>query len=231
MITSQTPTNWRALQQDVARILTEAGFSADVEKVVANARGQAEIDVYAEEIIQGRRYVVLVECKNWSAAIPQNVVHGFRTVVTDTGANVGYIVSANGFQSGAIVAAQHSNVKLVTWQEFQDTFEPTWLERYLFPTMEKRLAALWSFTEPLYAAPPRSHPSQVPLGPHQAAWWAYADPAWVLDKFTSIQQGMRGASVPRLPLRSYVKADVAALMPSDLLDAVGYREFLNAAIA
>jgi restriction system protein len=231
MITSRTPASWRELQQDVALILTEAGFAAEVEKVVQNVRGKAEIDVYAEETIQGRRYTILVECKNWSSAVPQNVVHGFRTVVTDTGANAGYIVSANGFQPGAVAAAEQTNVRLVTWNEFQGIFEAAWLEHHLFPTMEKQLKALWTFTEPIYATPGRSDPSEEPRNAWQAAWWAYAEPAWALNDFTSIHQGTPGARVPSLPLRSYVPARVAALMPTILLDAVGYREFLEEALA
>jgi restriction system protein len=69
-------------------------------------RGTAEIDVYATETVDGRSYTILVECKNWTARVPQAVIHGFRTVVADSGANLGYIVSAAGFQSGALTAAE-----------------------------------------------------------------------------------------------------------------------------
>lgn len=32
----------------------------------------------------------------WRSRVPQNVIHGFRTVLADIGANVGYIVSMAG---------------------------------------------------------------------------------------------------------------------------------------
>jgi len=61
---------------------------------------------------------MLVECKYWKRPIPQTVVHAFRTVVADSGANVGLIVSLNGFQAGADSAALLSNVHLIDWYIF-----------------------------------------------------------------------------------------------------------------
>jgi hypothetical protein len=55
--------------------------------------------------------VYAIECKNWRKKVPRSVVHGFRTVVGDSGANWGAIVSLHGFQSGAYEAARYSNVR------------------------------------------------------------------------------------------------------------------------
>ncbi|MBZ5585593.1 MAG: restriction endonuclease [Acidobacteriia bacterium] len=149
MLTSRIPTDWRDLQESVAAVLRECGFSVEVEKVIDTARGAVEIDVFAEEHIHGRRYVVLCECKHWTARVPQNVIHGFRTVVGDSGANMGYIVSMAGFQSGAMTAAELTNIQLVTWEQFQEAFEATWLEHHLIPTITERLDDLFDCTEPL----------------------------------------------------------------------------------
>jgi hypothetical protein len=55
MITSTTPSSWQDLQQQSAQILAECGFAVEVEKKVKLVRGQAEIDVYAEETLKGRK--------------------------------------------------------------------------------------------------------------------------------------------------------------------------------
>src|SRR5690606_2625968 len=87
MITSAIPGDWRALQDIVGQILTECGFSVEVEKQVQTGRGGVELDIFAEEDIQGRKYVTVCECKHWKARVPQNTVHGFRTVLADIGAH------------------------------------------------------------------------------------------------------------------------------------------------
>jgi hypothetical protein len=45
------------------------------------------------QAVQGRRYTTLCECKYWRSAVPQAVIHGFRTVVGDIGANKGYAIA------------------------------------------------------------------------------------------------------------------------------------------
>ena len=55
----------------------------------------------------------------------------------EVGANIGFIISANGFQSGAEQAAQSTNIHLVTWDEFQARFLDRWFE-----AMRLKLAAV-----------------------------------------------------------------------------------------
>src|SRR5437763_917821 len=131
MITTRIPAGWQALQQDVARILKECGFTVEVEKLLHTVRGDVAVDVYAEETVKGRRYTILCECKHWKAHVPQTVIHAFRTVVADSGGNLGYIVSSGGFQSGAFTATELSNLQLVTCEEFQKEFTESWFEHYL----------------------------------------------------------------------------------------------------
>jgi len=137
MITSTVPDHWRSLQREVGRILSECGFLVEVEKKVKNVRETVELDVYAEEELNGRKYSIVCECKNWKTRVPQTVVHSFRTVLTDLGANLGYIVSLAGFQNGALHASDSTNVKLVTWEEFQHEFEESWLKTFFTPSLSK----------------------------------------------------------------------------------------------
>jgi hypothetical protein len=149
MITIEVPKTWQDLQRETARILEECGFTVEIEKKIQTVRGVVEIDVYAEEEVKGRKYTILVECKHWKSRVPQSVIHGFRTVVSDIGANVGYIVSLTGFQSGSFSASEMTNVELTDWNEFQDAFEESWYDEYLSPEIAKQLDPLMTYVEPL----------------------------------------------------------------------------------
>jgi restriction system protein len=120
LLTTTQPVDWRTLQCGVASILRECGFTVEIERIFKTVRGSVEVDVYAEEIVNGRTYSIASECKHWSSRVPQTVIHAFRTVVADLGVNVGYIVSRKGFQSGAFGASKSTNLKLLT-VEFGDS--------------------------------------------------------------------------------------------------------------
>jgi restriction system protein len=136
-LTNKKPQDWKDLQNKVAEILNECGFNVKIEMDVETVRGKVEIDVYAEEIIMGRKYSIAFECKNWKARIPQNIVHGFRTVINDLGCNIGYIITTSDFQSGSIVTTKYTNVELLTWETFLSTFLESWLNSYFNPQLEK----------------------------------------------------------------------------------------------
>ena len=142
MITSRQPESWQELQEAVGTVLRECGFAVEMEKKLETVMGTVEIDVYSEEPVNGRRYVILCEYKHWKHRVPQNVIHGFRSVVTDSGANLGYIISSAGFQSGALTAADLTNVRLMTWAEFQKEFEATWIEGHLRPFLFEKLGRI-----------------------------------------------------------------------------------------
>lgn len=100
MITSAVPRDWKALQGQVGQILSECGLDVTVEKHVATVRGTVEIDVYARDSCHRPVLIYLCECKHWKTAVPQTIIHAFRTVVTDCGAHCGLIISSAGFQKG-----------------------------------------------------------------------------------------------------------------------------------
>ena len=70
MITTHEPEDWKALQERVAEILRQCGFTVEIEKTVSVVRGSVTVDIYAEESVKGRRNVILCECKHWKTRIP-----------------------------------------------------------------------------------------------------------------------------------------------------------------
>jgi restriction system protein len=149
MIDSTLPATWADLQTAVAGILTEAGLEAKVEHDLTTARGSVNVDVWAVDTHVSPPATMVCECKRWATAVPKNVVHGFRAVVADIGANAGLVISSSGFQKGAYEAAAFSNVRLVTWAEFQSIFEDRWYQRYFVPKAKVAADQLIDYTEPI----------------------------------------------------------------------------------
>ena len=149
MINPALPTDWRDLQKQAALILSECGLKADVDKRIRTVRGTVNVDVFASDPSQTPESVFLCECKRWKTRVTKMVVHALRQVVTDYGANWGLIISAAGFQSGAIEAAQSSNVRLLTWAEFEKLWADRWIKNYMLPAIRKFSDSLIYYTEPV----------------------------------------------------------------------------------
>lgn len=133
-IYSKEPKDWKELQDMTSKLLSEIGYKCEIEKNVKSIRNYVNIDVYAENITEEPNSIIICECKNWAKAIPQNIVHSFRTVAGDIGANYGFIISRKGFQKGAVEAIENTNIKLFTWIEFTNYFKNKWVK-----SMTKRI--------------------------------------------------------------------------------------------
>lgn len=192
------------------------------EKIVTTVRELVEIDVYAEEVSDGRKNIILCECKHWKSAVPKTIVHAFRSVVGDFGANKGYIISSAGFQSGAHDAAQNTNIELVTWPEFQNLFEPAWLRHFFIPRMTEDLGEFGTLVEPLR---PEWYGdlSEDGQAAFDALTWEYIELGVLAMDCSRYMTINFGKPLPSLPLASRLKPPAAPL-PSDVCEAVGYRE-------
>jgi len=150
LIYSTEPINWQDLQEKVASILRVCGCDSEVECTIETARGKVDVDVHAIDSSTSPKLTYLCECKHWGRAVPKSVVHSFRTVVSDCGAHIGFLISSNGFQSGAYEAAQNSNIRLVNWFEFQEVFIDRWKEgRYA--NLKQMLEDLFNYYDYLSA--------------------------------------------------------------------------------
>lgn len=241
MITSGTPADWQDLQAQVAAILRECGFATEMEKTLRirsvdpngvraadttlrTVRGDTEIDVYAEETVKGRKYVILCECKRWKAAVPQQVIHAFRTTVADAGANGGYVIASRGFQSGAYEASELTNLELVTWEEFQAKFEESWLE-YFSANLTERLDPLLTYTEPFapkWFSDLPDHEKRAFIALNER----YDAMGHLVGSLATHMRIFNKQPYPALPLRAHYanKPDFLAALPTELLDITGYRE-------
>jgi hypothetical protein len=232
MIEGVEPADWRDLQEKAAQILRESGLAAETDVQIKLARGRVSVDVLARDADSAPPSVYLCECKHWKRAVTQSVVHSFRAVVADFGANAGFLISSAGFQRGALEAAEFSNVKPVTWAEFQATFVERWYKNFMAPTLNQAGDALIEYTEPLNSRIFRK---------------AEALPAQRQERFKHLRTQYQGASLalmllwsnpfetprpPALPLGAGMDAARrhGLQLPDDVLDAVALRPLMEAAI-
>jgi|SRR5690554_3954472 len=147
MIFDTEPRNWKELQNFVGQMFRECGFETEVSKVVELVRGKKEIDVYAQDTKSEYEPIILVECKFWNRRINQETIHSFRTVISDFGANIGFIVSKNGFQKGSYEATEKTNVKLVTLKELETEYYSKWKQGMTAKYMSyaDRLFPYWDY--------------------------------------------------------------------------------------
>lgn len=144
MITQFLPDSWKDLQNKVSDILRQASFTSEVEYTLNSARGNYEIDVYAQEHIDDRVYKIIFECKYWKNSIPQNVILGLRSIIEDTGVEKGYIITTSNFQKGAYQSSENTNLKLITWEGFQKEFFKSWYVNYFYHQMRDTIDSQFS---------------------------------------------------------------------------------------
>jgi len=120
------PSSWQELEVMVAQAFEEMGYETYRNHEVATVRGHVRIDVHALKKTTPIPTIVLCECKHWAKAVEQSVVYAFRAICSDTGAHFGLIISKVGFQSGANETRQATNIHLLNFIEFQETFFDEW---------------------------------------------------------------------------------------------------------
>lgn len=149
VIDDPNPENWKQLQFGVCRIFNELGLEAEIEKKVKTPRGEVEVDVFAVDTESLDHITYVIECKNWRSAIPQTTVHSLTTVMHEIGANIGYLISRQGLQSGAISYLQSTNIRALTYLEFQQHYLSPWISRYFLPVIGTAVDDLLQYVEPI----------------------------------------------------------------------------------
>jgi hypothetical protein len=206
----------------------------EVQKNVQLARGDVNIDVWADDHSSPQN-IIAIECKHWATPATNNVVHGFRTVVGESGANTGLIVSSAGFQEGAVEAAAYTNVRLLNWSEFQTMFTVRWFREYMSPTLADQTDALREYTESVNSRIARKADA---LSPDRRERFKvlrerYFVLAGISLLFSPVYIRHRPADeLPNLPMRGTTEWPYGVLLrgraPDDVLDATALRPLMSA---
>lgn len=149
MIDDPLPRDWRDLQIGVCRLFNEVGLTAATEVQLTTPRGAVTVDVHAVDERSVDRINYIVECKNWEAPIPQSLVHGFTTVMHETGANIGFIISKRGLQAGAYQYTRNTNIVGLTYEQLQARYLPVWWRTVFCVGLGAAADTLLQYVEPI----------------------------------------------------------------------------------
>ncbi|RZK43405.1 MAG: restriction endonuclease [Pedobacter sp.] len=108
---------WFKFQEDIKSIFTEMGCDAQSNAKLVGARTTHDIDVLIRSRYLGQPIQWIIEAKNWNKKVSKLHVLALRKIVEETGADKGILVSQKGFQSGALEAAELSNIELLTFDQ------------------------------------------------------------------------------------------------------------------
>ncbi|UVK40564.1 restriction endonuclease [Mesorhizobium sp. AR10] len=106
--------DWKQYQEEAAEFFRSLGLKASTDVRLAGVRTVHDIDVLVTIDVAGFEVKWLVECKHWKTAITKLHVLGLRTIVMELGADRGIILCEEGFQSGAVEAANLTNVQVTS---------------------------------------------------------------------------------------------------------------------
>lgn len=148
MITKE-PKNWKDLQNKVNLILNDIGLDSKTEFKLNTPTSKIEVDVYAIDPKSVDKIKYIIECKNWNKNIPQHVIHSFITTMNATGGDIGYIISKKGFQKGAIESVNYTNIRLFSYNEFQEHYLMLWYKKSFAKRIYEISSDLISYTEPI----------------------------------------------------------------------------------
>jgi hypothetical protein len=112
-------TEWDEYQEETAEFFRTIGLEAETNVTLEGARTSHDVDVVVRSNIFGFDLLWIVECKHWKDAVSKLHVLALRQIVNDLGADRGILISESGFQSGAVEAANLTNVQLATLAELR----------------------------------------------------------------------------------------------------------------
>jgi hypothetical protein len=114
------PKQWYDFQEQIAEHFRTLGVTANTNVSIEGVRTFHNVDVLVSTKFLGADITWIVEAKSWRSNVPKEKVLALRSIVDDTGADRGFLISEKGFQSGAWEAAHKTNVELVKFSDLKD---------------------------------------------------------------------------------------------------------------
>lgn len=111
--------NWQSYEEEAANFFRRLGLKATVGATVDGARGTHKVDVWVQGELHGLPFKWIVECKDWKSNVPKEKVMALYAITQDVGADRGFLLSEIGFQSGALRAADGTNISLTSIADLQ----------------------------------------------------------------------------------------------------------------
>lgn len=90
------------------------------------------------------------------------MIHSFTTVMNETGANIGYIIAKSGFQKGAYDYIENTNIRILSFEEFQIKYSNKWGTVYCSDIIERASDSLVQYCSPI-SSRRQKHLDNLPL--------------------------------------------------------------------
>lgn len=137
-------------QEQICDYFNSLGAEAETNVTLKGVRTKHDIDIVVRTKFLGQRLTWIVEAKYWNRKVTKSHVLTLRSIADDLGVDRAFIVSKAGFQSGAIDAAENTNVRLKTMSELKSETKGL-IEFEIIKTYDKRLSILedryWSHSK------------------------------------------------------------------------------------
>lgn len=144
------PPEWYQFQEEICDYFNSLGANAKTNVTLNGVRTNHDIDVLVETKFLGQDIVWVIEAKKWKSKVNKLQVFGLRTIVDEIGADKGFIISENGFQTGAIEASKNTNVLLLTYTQLKQLTKEL-IQSEIIGTYKDRLVLLenryWSHSK------------------------------------------------------------------------------------
>lgn len=105
---------WKDYQEQAAAFFRSLGLEAETNVTIQGVRTKHNVDVLVKSHHAGFDITWIIECKHWKSKVSKLHVLALREIVNDTGADRGILLAEEGFQSGAIEAANLTNVQITS---------------------------------------------------------------------------------------------------------------------
>lgn len=113
--------DWKEYQEEAAEFFRSLGLAASTNVTMKGVRTEHDVDVLVEIDVSGFTIRWIVECKHWKDPVNKLHVLALREIVSDIGADRGIVLCEVGFQSGAVEAANLTNVQISSLGELSMT--------------------------------------------------------------------------------------------------------------
>jgi hypothetical protein len=213
--------DWQDYQNEVATFFRSLGLIAQTDLTLQGVRTTHDVDVVVRSQHVGFTITWIVECKHWKRRVTKLHVLALREIVADLGADRGILLSEAGFQSGAVEAANLTNVhvnSLATLQIQAETEVIAMRLRELFDRVENCRQRYWDI--------PKSVRIEFGLRPDSAAF-GYSGDHVVAVASELLSKAFRGM----FPVETESLAGMAILgEPKVFANAVELAYFVQSAI-
>jgi Restriction endonuclease len=121
----QTPVlTWQEYQTLASASFEAMGCSVAVDGRLQGARSAHDIDVVVRFTRWGIDQLWIVECKHQRRKVTKSAVETLKSIVSDVGADKGFLLSESGFQPAATASADKTSLSLLTLRDLQDRAAP-----------------------------------------------------------------------------------------------------------